>query len=154
MKAAYWDTSCVLALYVPEEISSQATELASVEKGQIHSSSILEFEMTFAVHAKEARGEIPRGSCGRVLSQFQTDIQRGRFLLVPLGIDIKACTKDIATRTLQAEPPVFLRTLDGIHIATALELGSSELITADQKMADAATLLGIKTKFLKKIAAG
>ena len=152
MKAAYWDTSCVLALYAPEEISSQAAELASLEKGQIHSSSIVEFEMTFAVHAKEARSEIPRGSSGRVLSQFQTDLQRGRFLLVPLGIDIKASTKDIAARTLKAEPPVFLRTLDGIHIATALKLGSSELITADRKMADAATRLGIKTKFLKKIA--
>ena len=152
MKAAYWDTSCVLALYAPEEISSQAAELATLEKGQIHSSAILEFEMTFAVHAKEARGEIPSGGSAKVLSQFQTDLQRGRFLLVPLGIDIKTCTRDIAARTLQAEPPVFLRTLDGIHIATALELGSSELITADRKMADAATLLGIKTKFLKKLA--
>ena len=152
MKAAYWDTSCVLALYAPEEISSQAAELASLEKGQIHSSAILEFEMTFAVHAKEARSEIPSGSSAKVLSQFQADLQRGRYLLVPLGIDIKACTRDIAARTLQAEPPVFLRTLDGIHIATALELGSSELITADRKMADAATLLGIRTKFLKKLA--
>ncbi len=152
MKAAYWDTSCVLALYAPEEISSQVVELATLEKGQIHSSSILEFEMNFAVHAKEARGEIPRGSSGRVLSQFQTDLQRGRFLLVPLGIDIKTGSKDIAARTIHAEPPVFLRTLDGIHVATALRLGSSELITADRKMADAATLLGIKTKLLKKIA--
>lgn len=152
MKVAYWDTSCVLALYAPEEITTQAAELASLEKGPIHSSSILEFEMTFAIHAKEVRGEIPRGSSQRVLSQFQTDLQQGRFLLVPLGIDIKFCTKDIATRTIQAEPPVFLRTLDGIHIATALELGALELITADRKLADAATLLGIKTKFLKKIA--
>lgn len=141
----------MLALYAPEEISSQAAELASLQNGQIHSSAILEFEMTFAVHAKEVRGEIPSGSSGRVLSQFQTDLQRGRFLLVPLGIDIKACTRDIADRTLQAQPPVFLRTIDGIHIATALKLGSSELITADRKMADAATRLGIKTKFLKKI---
>lgn len=152
MKAAYWDTSCVLALYAPEETSSQASELASLEKGPIHSSSILEFEMTFAVHAKEARGEIPHGSSGRVLSRFQTDLERGRFLLVPLGIDIKACAKHIATKSIQAEPPVFLRTLDGIHIATALGLGSTKLITADKKMADAAILLGIKTKFLKKIA--
>jgi predicted nucleic acid-binding protein len=151
VKAAYWDTSCVLALYAPEEISSQAAKLASIEKGPLHSSAILEFEMTFAVQAKEARGEIPRGSSGRVLSQFQTDLQQGRFLLVPLGIDIKACTKDIAARTLQAEPPVFLRTLDGIHIATALELGALELITADKKIADAATLLGIYTIFLNKL---
>jgi hypothetical protein len=29
------------------------------------------------------------------------------YLLVPLGIDIKSCTKDIAARTIQAEPPFF-----------------------------------------------
>ena len=151
MKAPYWDTSCVLALYVPEKISHQAAEVASLEKGPIHSSSILEFEMTFAVHAKEARGEIPRGSSGIVLSKFLTDLQQGRFLLVPMGIDIKTRTREIAARTLQAKPPVFLRTLDGIHIATVLELGSPELITADRKMADVASLLGIKTKLLKKL---
>ena len=78
MKALYWDTSCVLALYVPEHISWQASELASAQKGPIQSSAILEFEMTFAIHAKEARGEIPSGSSGRVLSRFQTDLQRGR----------------------------------------------------------------------------
>jgi len=41
-----------------------------------------------------------------------------------LGIDIKASAKVIAAKILQTEPTVFLRTLDGIHIATALELGS------------------------------
>jgi len=151
VKVPYWDCSCVLALYVPEKISTQAAEEASLAKGPIHSSSILEFEMTFAVHAKEARGEIPCGSSARVLLKFQTDLQQGRFLLVPLGIDIKARTREIAARTIQAESPVFLRTLDGIHIATALELGSPELITADRKMADAASLLGITTKLLKKL---
>lgn len=107
--------------------------------------------MTFAIHAKEARGEIPSGSSERVLSRFQTDLQRGRYLLVPSGIDIKASAKEIAARVLQTEPPVFLRMLDGIYIATAMELGSPKLITADKKMADPATLLGIKTSLLKKI---
>ena len=107
--------------------------------------------MTFAIHAKEAIGEIPSGSSKRLLSRFQTDLQRGRYLLVPLGIDIKASGNEIASRILQTEPPVFLRTLDGIHIATALKLGSPELVTADKKMADAANLLCIKTKLLKII---
>lgn len=152
MKAVYWDTSCVLALYLPEQISSQASELASTLKGPIHSSAILEFEMTFAIHAKESRGEIPTGSSRRVLSQFQTDIQSGRFLLVPLGSDIKSSAIEIASKILLLAPPVFLRTLDGIHIATALKLGSPELITADKKMADSSTLLGLKTRLLKKLA--
>lgn len=149
MKAAYWDTSCVIALYVPEKISAQAAGLAALEKGRIQSSFVLEFEMTFAIHAKEARGEIPCGSSGKVISKFQADLERGRFLLVPPGIDIKARTRDIAVRLLKADPPVFLRTLDGIHIATALELGSPELVTADSKMADAASFFGLGTQLLK-----
>ena len=152
MKPAYWDTSVVLALYVPEKISTRVAELAALEQGPIHSSSILEYEMTFAVHAKEARGEIPRGSSGRVLSRFQSDLQQGRFTLLPLGIDIKTRTREIAARTPQAKPPVFLRTLDGIHIATAIELGFARLITADKKLAEAALRLGLKTNFLGKIA--
>ena len=108
--------------------------------------------MTFAIQAKESRGEIPTGSSGRVLSQFLTDIQSGRFLLVPLGSDIKSSAKEIASKILLLAPPVFLRTLDGIHIATALKLGSPELITADKKMADSSTLLGLKTRLLKKLA--
>lgn len=137
----------MLALYTPEKISSRVAALASAEKGPLHSSSILEFEMTFAVHAKEARGEMPSGGARKVLSRFQTDLQRGRFLLVPLGEDIKARIREIAANALIAKPPVFLRTLDGIHLATALALGSSELITADRKLAEAATLFGIRTKF-------
>ena len=70
---------------------------------------------------------------------------------MPLGINIKASAKEIAARVLQTEPPVFLRMLDGIHIATAMGLGSPELITADKKMSDPATLRGIKTNLLKKI---
>lgn len=149
MKAVYWDTSCVLALYVPEHISSQASEFASAVEGPIYSSAILEFEMTFAIHAKECRGEIPAGSSEQVLSQFQSDLQRGRFLLLPLGSDIKSSAMEIASRILRTEPPVFLRTLDGIHIATSLKLAARELITADKKMADSATLLGVKTRLLK-----
>jgi len=69
---------------------------------------------------------------------------------VPLGIDIKASGKEIAARVLQTEPPVFLSTLDGIHIATSLKLDSSELATADKKMADAENRLGIKTSVQNK----
>jgi predicted nucleic acid-binding protein len=147
LRLSYWDTSCVLALYTPEKISQQTAVLASEEKGALHSSSILEYEMTFAVHAKEVRGEIPRGGARRVLSRFQTDLRNGRFFLLPLGGDIKDSSRDIAAKALIAKPSVFLRTLDGIHLATALALGSAELITADKKLAEAARLLGIRPRF-------
>ena len=143
MNSPYWDTSCILALYVTEHLSRQIADRAAKEQQALTSSAILEYEMTFALHAKEAKGEIPPASANRVLTKFQSDVRKGRFLLAPLGQDIKTRAAEAARATLRNDPPVFLRTLDGIHIATALQLQSSELITADKRMADAARTLGI-----------
>jgi predicted nucleic acid-binding protein len=84
-----------------------------------------------------------------VLSKFQSDLLRGRFLLAPLGQDIKVRTNQVAAAALQSHPPTFLRTLDGIHIATALQLDAREIITADKRLAEASTILGLKTKHLQ-----
>ena len=149
MKSIYWDTSCVLALYVPEAISAQAATLAGEENKALISSAILEYEMTFALCAKEARGEISPGAAATVLAKFQSDLQRGRFLLAPLGQDIKVRANRIAANILQSHPPAFLRTLEGIHIATALQLDAREILTADKRMADASRLLGLKTRYIQ-----
>lgn len=146
MNSPYWDTSCILALYVTEALSRQIAALASKEKQALTSSAILEYEMTFALHAKEAKGEVPPDSAARALAKFQSDLQKGRFLLAPLGQDIKIRAAEAACATLRNDPPLFLRTLDGIHIATALQLQSVELITADKRMAAAARVLGISVK--------
>jgi len=144
VNAPYWDTSCILALYVPETLSRQIAALASKEKQALTSSAILEHEMTFALHSKEAKGEIPPDSAARVLAKFQSDLGKGCFLLAPLGQDIKIRAAEAARATLRNNPPLFLRALDGIHIATALQLQSAELITTDKRMADAARVLDIR----------
>jgi predicted nucleic acid-binding protein len=102
--------------------------------------------MTFALHAKEAKGEIAPDSASRALAKFQSDLRKGRFLLAPLGQDIKTRAAEVARVSLRNDPPLFLRTLDGIHIATALQLQSPELITADKRMAKAARALGLRVQ--------
>ena len=144
MRISYWDTSCVIALYTPEEISNAVEQLATAQKGPIHSSAILEFEMVFAIHAKESLGEIPPGSGAKVLAKFASHLAAGRFVLSPLGSDIKSCAQSLAATSLRSEEPTLLRTLDGIHIATAIQLRCSEIITADKRMAAAAAMSGLK----------
>jgi predicted nucleic acid-binding protein len=148
VKFVYWDTSCILALYLPEAISDQVAKLVSEENEILTSSAILEYEMTFALCAKEARGEVSTGTAPTLLAKFHSDLQRGRFLLAPLGQDVKNRARELAATALQSSPPAFLRTLDGIHLATALQLGSRALITADKRMADAAIMLGLVTRYL------
>lgn len=144
----YWDTSCILALYVHELLSAQVVALAAEEAQALTSSAILEYEMVFALHAKEAKGEIPRGSARRVLSKFQSDLRKGRFLLVPLGRDVVGQASLVARECAHPGQPLFLRTLDGIHIATARTLQSSVLITADKRMAAAAAHIGLRVNCL------
>ena len=148
----YWDTSCILALYVPEPLSAEAAALAANENRPLTSSVILEYEMIFALHAKEAKGEIPPQSAARVLAQFREDIRKGRFVLAPLGQDIRDAALEIAHAALHAAPPLFVGTFDGVHIATALQLQSSEIVTADKRMAEAAARCGLKSSPLKATA--
>jgi predicted nucleic acid-binding protein len=39
-------------------------------------------------------------------------------------------------------PPILLRTFDAIHLATARAAGETEVVVTDQRMRDAARLLG------------
>jgi predicted nucleic acid-binding protein len=151
VNSPYWDTSCILALYVAETLSQPIAARASKEKQALTSSAILEYEMIFALHAKEARGEIPPDYAARALAKFQSDLQKGRFLLAPLGQDIKIRAAEAARAALRNDPPMILRTLDGIHIATVLQLHSAELITADKRMADAARTFGIRVQEFRSI---
>ena len=143
MNGIHWDTSCVLAPYPPEVFSSQIASRAVAENQPLTSSTILEYEMTFALHAKEARGELGRGKASSVLDKFEDDIRRGRFTLAPLGKDIQIRAVEITRAILRKKHPSLLRTLDGLHLATALELQSTELLTADRRMATAARLLDL-----------
>lgn len=51
--------------------------------------------------------------------------------------------EDEVLRRARAIGPPHLRTLDAIHLATAVLLGSTQLLTYDDRLADAASHLGI-----------
>ncbi len=148
---SYWDTSCILPLYVAEPLSAKVAVLGSEENGPLTSSTILEYEMIFALHAKEAKGELASGSATQILDQFRGDIRKGRFVLAPLGRDVADLALKIADTALHSTPPLFLRTLEGIHIATARQLHASRILTADGRMAAAAAMFGLEVVLLPEV---
>ena len=68
------------------------------------------------------------------------DVAAGRWLLVPVGSDVLARAAQIAHRCYHHHPPVPLRTVDGLQLATALVLMAREIITTDQRLRQAAKL--------------
>jgi predicted nucleic acid-binding protein len=57
-------------------------------------------------------------------------------------IRVLAVTDAILSRAMRVHPPL-LRTLDAIHLASALEVGAEEMIAYDGRLAEAARLNGL-----------
>jgi predicted nucleic acid-binding protein len=139
----YWDTSCVLKLYVSEVDSKRWQELAMAEQEPLLCSSLLLAELAFALAAKDARGDLVAGGASALRALFHDDVEKGRFRLIPCGSDVLEEAARIAELCYAASPRIPLRTLDGLHLATACLLHCRDLVTTDRRMRDAARLLGI-----------
>ena len=143
--AAYWDTACVLKLYCQESDSGLYLAKVSSSKQPVTSSILAASELIYAFHQKEARRELAQGAANILFDKFLTDVRLGRFQLLPFGEDVQAEARRIASLCYSASPPILLRTLDGLHLASARLAGCQEILTTDARMRSAATLLGIDT---------
>lgn len=139
----YWDTACVVKLYTLESDSAVYLELAGASVEPPVSSEILGVELPYALQQKELRGDLKPGGAERVRQQFEADVAAGRWLLVPVGSDVLARASQVAHRCYHHHPPVLLRTVDGLHLATALVLKVRELVTTDLRLRQAAPLFGL-----------
>jgi len=147
----YWDTSCVIKLYCEEENSEFYLDKLAAQSGPLWSSVLLTSELMFALHQKEMRGEIPPGSAIVIDEKFQADAAAGRFLLLPFGEDIRRECRRIAAMCYGHAPPIPLRTLDGLHLASAYVAGCRRILTTDTRMRKAAQLLGLKLAPLARL---
>lgn len=124
VRAVYLDASALLKLAVPE--SESAAMLAFVERNREQVTSVV------------ATVEVPR-----VLLRLGISLgDREAALFAEVGSIRLDST--VAARAAAVGPPN-LRTLDAIHLASAMELGSdlAAFVTYDRRLADAATALGL-----------
>ena len=138
----YWDTSCLLKLYCLEPDSETYLQLAEKSQTPLTTSILAKTEFIHAVRQKAARKDLSKAAARKIITEFQSDIDSGHITLLPLGADVLAKAESIAEECLTFKNPVFLRTLDGIHLATAQIAKCKQLITTDQRMREAAGLLG------------
>jgi len=138
----YWDTSALLKLYVTESDSTRFRAHASIT-GPVLTSDIARWELFVVLHRKEAAGNITKGTAQAFYSQFEMDILAGR--VVVLTADAKALPgfQGLVRNLFQQQPPVFIRTLDALHLAAAQAGLATEFVTTDQKQARAAAAFGL-----------
>lgn len=127
MKALYLDSSAFIKVAVEEPESTALRLFLSERQSRRTSSTLLRAEALRAVR--------------HLGSGAMATVREGLRRVDLIGIDDR-----ILDAAGMLEPRI-LRTLDAIHLATALSLGDdlAEIVTYDERMTEAARLLGLPT---------
>ncbi|MCX6922064.1 MAG: type II toxin-antitoxin system VapC family toxin [Verrucomicrobia bacterium] len=139
----YWDTSTLAKLYVSEPDSAQfAAYLAAT--GPVTSSELARWELFRVLVRKEAEGAIPARAAEAIFGRFLADIAAGKVRLVPLSPLLETRFQQLLLRLHRLPSPLVVRTLDGVHIATADLHGAAALVATDRNMRNCAAAIGLK----------
>ena len=137
----YWDTSALLKLFVPEPDSPL---FAAHVVSAICISQVGQAEMLRAIARKETEGAIPAMSAETAFGRFLADISSGRIVVLPFDARTETEFRTLVLQLHRRKPPIVVRTLDAIHLATAQLLPADEVVTLDSHMRAGATALGLK----------
>lgn len=138
----YWDTSALAKLYVAELDSPQFSARWS-QTGTITTSTLARWELFCVLARKEADGLIPSGAAEIIFDEFLTDVGSGAVVLVPMREAEEDRFRHLVLRLYRSKPPLFTRTLDGIHVATAVLHGATEFVSTDLNMRKCAAAIGL-----------
>ena len=146
---AYPDTSFLCSIYRTQDPLGQgahAYKLGMTEP--LHFTNLLEFEFIQAVrlqvwlHAADRSKGYREAEADRMLADWESDVAAGRNRLVAL--DMNAVLRLSRTLSLQRTAKGGHRTLDILHVATAVHLGASEFLTFDDRQRKLAEYAGLK----------
>lgn len=138
----YADTSVLLAFYRTEINSPSVETIFMQNAGQIALSPLVRVEAGSAIARWCRMGEINESQAHQVEVGLQSDIAAGRYHQISLSAGV--FDRALAWLSLRKTS---LRTLDALHLAAAAQTEAC-LLTADQKLADAARVLGVGCKTL------
>jgi len=140
----YWDTSALLKLYIREPDSPYFLELVGGSEEPIVSCNIAEVEVLCALYRKEQAGDLKPGSGDILFEQFLSDISAGRIVSLPYGTDTIKEVRRLVKTVHNEKRPHLIRSLDAIHLASALLSRAKSLVTTDERLRDGAKRFGLE----------
>lgn len=103
-------------------------------------------EVASALYRKESVGDISRADTGRAIARFDADCSSGRIILTPLRPEIANDAAALIRRLRRSGSPVGLRSLDALHLATAIAARATAVVTTDNRLREASLLAGLAVK--------
>ena len=137
----YADTSFLFSLYVPDANSSAAAAIIKRIRPPLLATDFAEFELTNALNKRIFRKELRASEEQAVLLSFSMDVHAGLIRILPISAATFAHARRIArtqTRLLGT------RSLDVLHVASALALRVGSFCTFDKNQARLAGALGLR----------
>lgn len=136
----YADTSFLVSLYILDTNSARAAALMKHANLPILFTPLGELELTNAISLRLFRKELPASKVKAAHALVRKDIEDGVLALKPLAIDAFERAKHLARRRT---PQLGTRTLDILHVASALVLQADVFYTFDRVQAKLAQAEGI-----------
>ena len=138
----YFDTGILLKLYSAEADSVKAIALVQTFGTPICFTDLQDAELRNALYRKNARNEISRQELRKALRDLQSDIDRA--ILQPPPMEWTEVFAEAKRLTSRYAFSTQCRTLDTIHVATALSLGIASIGSTDERQRVLARKAGLK----------
>ena len=140
--SAYFDTSVLVQWYVLESGSAAAVALRTRTATPILLSPFHRVELTAALRLKVFRRELSSVVATQALGDFEAEVQAGLFELAELAFGA-LCRRAEALADSYSDQ-LGVRSLDVMHVASALELKCREFVTADVRQGELAKSCRLK----------
>ena len=144
------DTSFLCAFYRRQDNSPQAAAHFKTMPEALHVSGLLLYEfrqsLRFQVwlHSQDKSKGYPQTDCDRALADLQSDLDTGAVMVVTADWpDVHRLAETLSKRHTIAGGH---RSLDVLHVATALHLGALEFLTFDTNQRKLAAAEHLKVK--------
>ncbi len=141
------DTSFLCGLYVPQSTSARAIAFMNRQSAALDVSSLLLYEFRQSVqfqvyrHSKDRTRGYPHTVAQAALAALQSDLKAG--VLALAAVDWADVHQRAERLSLQYTRRGGHRSLDILHVATALHLGATEFLTFDVNQKELAAAEGL-----------
>ncbi|RRJ96107.1 PIN domain-containing protein [Opitutaceae bacterium TAV4] len=139
--STYVDTGILLKIYATESNSREADEIVLRTAPPLPLTHIQELEIRNAIRLKHSRGELSETEMNTALANFQDDIDAGRYERP--AYDLPAVFRRAETLSKAHTVATKCRSLDILHVAAALVIGSREFASFDERQRAVARKSGL-----------
>jgi predicted nucleic acid-binding protein len=146
---AYSDTSFLCAIYRKQDNTLEALAWRQSMTEPIFVTELLEFEFLQSIrlqvwlHDQDKRKGYSQSEAEQMIADWETDLATGIVEIV--ACDTSAVMRQAASLSRNHTAKGGHRTLDVLHVATAVHLGAKEFLSFDSRQKKLAKTAGLKT---------